>query len=111
MGNDTFVPYAVKSGTHLLSTSNENLCQENPIEIAEPTNDLTVNFPPRSLNTYIFMIAHDDDVVEAPKQEEKTASKAYYDLRGRRTDKPSGLVIEQRADGTVRKVLRKPSAL
>ena len=105
------LPYAVKSGTHLLSTSNENLCQENPIEIAEPTNDLTVNFPPRSLNTYIFMIAHDDDVVEAPKQEEKTASKAYYDLRGRRTDKPSGLVIEQRADGTVRKVLRKPSAL
>ena len=49
------LPFKVKSGTHLLSTANDNLCQELPIEINEPVDGLTVDLPARSLNTYIFM--------------------------------------------------------
>ena len=52
------LPVSVKSGIHLLSTGNEteNLCQEKPITIDEPTDEVTVELPARSLNTYIFMI-------------------------------------------------------
>ena len=49
------LPFKVKSGTHLLSTSNESLCQSTPITIDEPVQELTVSLPARSLNTYIFI--------------------------------------------------------
>ena len=52
------LPVKVKSGVHLLSTGNEtaNLCQESPIAIDEPVNELTVSLPARSLNTYISCV-------------------------------------------------------
>ena len=98
------LPFKVKGGTHLLSTSNESLCQETPITIDEPANTLTLSIPERSLNTYILMIDRDETVIDAPSQEEDKGSKTYYDLQGRRTDAPQGLYIERRADGTSRKV-------
>ena len=33
-----------------------NLCQETPIAIDEPVNEVIVSLPARSLNTYIFMV-------------------------------------------------------
>lgn len=105
------LPYNVKSGTHLLSTGNEtaNLCNETPIEIAEPTREIVVSMPARSLNTYIFMIARDEDAISAPKADDGAAtgikgSVRYYDLQGRRITNPHGIVVEQRPDGTTRKV-------
>ena len=41
------LPFKVKSGTHLLSTANDNLCQELPIEINEPVDGLTVDLSKR----------------------------------------------------------------
>ena len=95
------LPFKVKSGTHLLSTSNESLCQESPITIDEPVNSLTVSMPERSLNTYIFMI---DDGTPINEMAEDKAPQTYYDLQGRRTSEPQGVYIEKRADGTSRKV-------
>ena len=102
------LPYKVKSGIHLLSTSNENLCQQSAIDIAEPTRDLIVPMPARSLNTYIFKIARDGDGIQAPAQASKAAPASLYDLSGRRITRPSGFTIERRPDGTFRKVWRKP---
>lgn len=84
------LPVNVKSGTHLLSTGNEteNLCQTSPITIDEPTNEIVVNMPARSLNTYIFMIdqgsAAIEDVMQTAREDE-----TYYDLHGRRQDESS----------------------
>ena len=97
------LPFKVKSGTHLLSTSNESLCQETPIVIDEPVNSLTVSMPERSLNTYIFMIDR-GTAINDPSQDENKGPKNYYDLQGRRLDEPRGMHIEKRADGTSRKV-------
>lgn len=101
-------PYPVKSGTHLLSTGNEaaNLCQESPIEIAEPVKNLSVSIPGRSLSTFIFMIDREEDAIRQT-QAVAAAPEGYYDLQGRSMLRPQGLLIEKRADGTVRKVYRK----
>ena len=86
------LPEMVKSGTHLLSTGNEtaNLCKETPITIDEPTKEIAISMPPRSLNTYIFMIAHDEDAIEDVKQAEQPIVKAinnkWFDLQGHRYD-------------------------
>ena len=88
------LPVEVKSGTHLLSTGNEteNLCQEKPITIDEPTNNLVVEMPARSLNTYIFMIAKDENGIEEVKQTNQQPDNGnwsqgnYFDLRGQRYD-------------------------
>ena len=102
------LPFAVKSGTHLLSTSNKDLCKESAIEIAEPTKEVMVSMPARSLNTYIFMLSHDEDAIRTPLTDGgKVAIQAWFDLSGRRISTPSGLFLEQRTDGTVRKVVRK----
>lgn len=105
------LPFKVKSGTHLLSTSNESLCQETPIDIDEPVKDITVSLPGRSLNTYIFIIAQDEtgieDVMEAKTEGNDQARRESYDLQGRRLTVPQGLHIERRADGSARKVLTK----
>ncbi len=109
------LPYKVKSGTHLLSTGNEtaNLCQSSPITIEEPVKELVVSMPERSLNTYIFMIDHEEtgieEINELPIDNSQmvhgiSSDSKYFDLRGRRMLMPHGLCIEQRADGTSRKV-------
>ena len=83
------LPIEVKSGVHLLSTGNEtaNLCQESPITIDEPTKDITVDMPARSLNTYIFMINREDDTaIENLNADSNLNDKAgaIYSLNGQR---------------------------
>ena len=103
------LPYKVKSGVHVLSTGNEaeNLCQQSEIAIGEPTSDVTVPMPARSLNTYVFII--DSDVTGIKEldnvQTDNGQTVQYYDLHGRRLDAPKGLCIEHRPDGTSRKVI------
>ena len=102
------LPYKVKSGVHLLSTGNEtaNLCQQQPIDISEPTAEITVPMPARSLNTYIFMIEDGAASIDNPKAtNNKQARRTYYDMQGRRLDTPRGLCIERTADGTAKVVL------
>ena len=104
------LPFAVKSGTHLLSTGNEteNLCQEQAIDISESAQDLMVSMPARSLNTYIFLIDQGSTAIEelpAPQDDEQ---KTYYDLRGRRLDRPHGLCIEKSAYGGSRVIMARP---
>ena len=99
------LPVKVKSGVHLLSTSNESLCQETPITIDEPVQELTVELPARSLNTYIFMIDNEETAIRELKSENSQSSKVeYFDLQGRRITEPQGMYIEKRSDGTSRKV-------
>ncbi|MBR4365822.1 MAG: endo-1,4-beta-xylanase xyn5A [Bacteroidaceae bacterium] len=100
------LPYKVKSGTHLLSTSNsiEDLCQEIPIEIDEPVSDITVSMPARSLNTYIFMIDNESSAIRNVESDDEDGPKTYYDLQGRLTEQPHGLCIEKSANGSTRKV-------
>ena len=99
------LPYQVKSGTHLLSTGNEpeNLCLESPIAIDEPTKEVIVPMPARSLNTYIFMIDKGSTAIEE-RAVDTDDTKVYYDIHGRRLDTPKGLCIEKSADGSSRKV-------
>ena len=101
------LPYKVKNGIHWLSTGNETnkLCQKTPIDIEEPTKELIVSMPERSLNTYIFTIEQENTPVAELPQPAPQAPKAYFDLKGRRMQKPFGLCIEQRADGSFRKVI------
>ena len=102
------LPVSVKSGEHLLSTGNEtkNLCQKSAIEIDEPTKEVVVKMPARSLNTYIFMIDNGDTAVRDLQPEtRKTAKSRYYDLLGRPLTAPRGLCIERRPDGSTRKVI------
>jgi glucuronoarabinoxylan endo-1,4-beta-xylanase len=103
------LPVKVESGTHLLSTGNEteNLLQQLTIDIAEPTNVITVDMPARSLNTYIFMIDKSTTGVKELKLSENSNDKTYYDLHGRRLDTPHGLCIEKRADGSSSKIFIK----
>ena len=100
------LPFKVKSGVHLLSTGNEteNLCQETPIAIDEPVSELTVNWPARSLNTYIFMIDKGDTAIENVQHHTGDGPTTYYDLYGRRLEKPHGLCVEKHADGSSRVV-------
>ena len=99
-------PYKVKSGTHLLSTSNESLCQRTEIDIAEPVQEVKVSLPARSLNTYIFIIDRPEtNVIVTPVK--KVGKVAYYDLQGRRLKVSKGICIEQRSDGTSRKIFIK----
>ena len=105
------LPVRVKSGTHLLSTGNEakNLCQNIPIAIDEPTQEINVELPARSLNTYIFMIDKDETAVEGLAQGNSSDedSKTYYDLQGRRLPIPQGLCVERSASGSSKIVVKK----
>ena len=102
------LPYKVKSGVHILSTGNEkeNLCQESVIDITEPTDNLILDMPARSLNTYILMIDKGSTAIKEQWAEDAEL-KTYYDLHGRRLDTPHGLCIERSANGESRKVLIK----
>ena len=98
------LPYKVKSGSLLKSTANNDLCKSTPIDIAEPTSELTLPVAARSLNTYIFMIDRSSTAIEELPQPSAEGPKTYYDLQGRRMDAPRGLCIERRADGTSKAV-------
>ena len=102
------LPYPVKSGTQLVSTGNdkESLCQEQTVEIAEPTDLVTIPLPPRSLSTIVLTIDEGMGIKELNPHTGKEI-KAYYDLQGRRLEKPHGLCIEKYADGTSKKVIIK----
>ena len=99
------LPCNVTDCEMLLSWGNERdeLCQKYPIEVAEPTNKLTVELPAECLATYIFKIANDGTGIKELTHA-AAGSKTYYDLQGRRLAQPKGLCIEQNADGTSRKV-------
>ncbi len=95
------LPVKVKSGVHLLSTSNESLCKESPITIDEPVQELTVSLPERSFNTYIFIIDRDETGIHQAQTTHAVSSKSkFYDLQGRPMTTPHGLCIEQRPDGS-----------
>lgn len=100
------LPVNVKSGIHLKSTGNEteNLCQELPLTIDKPTNEVIVELPGRSFNTYILMIDQGSAAIEELKQNDEEGAKTYYDLHGRQLDTPHGLCIERTANGNSRKV-------
>ena len=76
------LPFKVKSGTHLKSTGNEteNLCQEAPITIEESTDEILVEMPPYSLNTYIFIRDNVETAIEEKKQTELPDIITYYDI-------------------------------
>ena len=104
------LPVKVKSGTHLLSTGNEakNLCQNIPIAIDEPTQEIMVEMPARSLNTYIFTIDDSETAVEGLAQGgSDEGSKIYYDLQGRKLPLPRGLCVERTANGTSKIVMKR----
>ena len=100
------LPYKVKSGQHWLSTGNEtaNLCQKSNIDIEEPTKEVKVKAPARSLNTYIFIIDREETPVREVAKTQKQGAKTYIDLRGNRLSKPKGLCIEQTPNGTSKKI-------
>ena len=77
------LPAKVKSGVHICSTSNESLCQESPITIDEPIQELTVEVPARSMNTYILMIDNPADGIEDIQVADITSHSGWYDLSGR----------------------------
>ena len=104
------LPFKVKSGIRIMSTSNESLCQVDTIDIDEPVKQLTVNMPERSLNTYIFTIFREEDETDIthPQITDKEAvDRKYFDLKGRPTPTPHGIVIEQREDGSSRKIYKR----
>ena len=94
----------MKSGTHLVSTGNDALVQQSTIDISEPIDELLVEKPARSLNTYIFIIDQGSAAIKNFTQPVFEMPKTYYDLGGRRLSSPRGLCIERRADGASRKV-------
>lgn len=98
------LPYDVKSGVCLQSTSNESLCKELPVTIGEPVQNLTLDIPARSLNTFIFQIDNGSAAISDLRKEDGNEVKAYYDLRGHRLTVPKGCCIEKWADGSTRKV-------
>ena len=99
-------PEEVKSGVHVLSTSNESLCKKSTVELAEPIRTVTVSMPANSLNTYVFMIAREETGIVAPQEETGISDGRgrYYDLQGSAIAVPNGLYLEQNADGSFRKV-------
>jgi glucuronoarabinoxylan endo-1,4-beta-xylanase len=103
------LPYKVKSGTQLQSTGNETseLCQTSEIPIEEPTQEVKIVMPERSLNTYIFMIDRGTTAIREASKTEDDRPVGYYDLQGRRMETPRGLCIEKRADGSSKVVFKR----
>ncbi len=101
-----YMPFNVKSCTHILSTGNEkeNLCQESTVDMAEPAKYVTINIPGNSLSTFILMKDNEETVIRDLDAEALNAPPTYYDMQGRRISNPHGLYIEKRADGTTKKV-------
>lgn len=103
------LPFEVMSGIHIVSTSNESLCKQSTIEIEEPTKDITIPMPERSLNTFIFMIYNKETGIrEVEKQEcNETVIGESYDLQGRPSTKSRGIIIQKGKDGKVKKVIKR----
>ena len=100
------LPYKVKSGTLLVSTGNEpeNLCQEKPITIDEPTDEVLITMSPRSFNTLILMLDQGNLAINDQELTQHASAATYYDLHGRKLDAPQGLCIEKYPDGSSRKI-------
>ena len=98
------LPYAVESGVHLLSTEQQDR-ELLPIDIAEPTKEIVVSLPARSLNTYIFKLDKGTLAISDQRSTFNVQRSTYYDLHGRRLDHPHGLVIERTPEGQTRKLL------
>ena len=98
------LPYAVESGVHLLSTEQQDR-ELLPIDIAEPTKEIVVSLPARSLNTYIFKLDKGALAISDQRSTFNVQRSTYYDLHGRRLDHPHGLVIERTSEGQTRKLL------
>ena len=106
-------PFNVTGGEKLISWGNEvdELCQKETLTIGETLiideseQELTVDLPAESLVTYIFKLDSGTTAIKELNQTDYVGPKIYYDLQGRRLDKPHGLCIERRADGTSRKVI------
>ena len=99
------LPYQVKSGIRILSTSNESLCQEKPVTIEEPIDELILDIPPRSVNTFIFTIDNANTAISELPTSIDEGPCTYYDLQGNRLLTPRGICIEKSADGSSRKVI------
>ena len=111
-------PFKVASGEMLISWGNEadELCQKMDLVIGESLDEddalvideeartVTVVLPAQSICTYIFKLENGSAAIKELTQTDYTGPKTYYDLQGRRLDKPRGLCIERHADGTSRKV-------
>lgn len=104
------LPAMVDSCLYIRSTGNEksNLCQQVPVTIEEPLKEIVIPIPASSVNTFIFNVSHEEETAILPIEDSpltRTHS-TYYDMLGRRTTAYNGLLIEKRADGTTRKILR-----
>jgi glucuronoarabinoxylan endo-1,4-beta-xylanase len=86
-------------------TIGESLDEDDALVIDKEENQLTVVLPSQSLCTYIFKLDSGNAAIKDLEQADYTGPKTYYDLQGRRLDKPQGLCIERHADGTSRKVI------
>ncbi|MBO4850843.1 MAG: BspA family leucine-rich repeat surface protein [Prevotella sp.] len=95
------LPCKVKSGIHLLSTANDALLQELPINISQPVSELTVTTPARSLNTYIFIIDDGPGPYLAVSEDGKTATFYLDDKKSERTGTVIGLDAYEGLDTSV----------
>ena len=100
------LPYNVKSGSLWLSTGNESdkLCQKSELEMAESTKEYLYTMPAQSLNTFIFMIDRGSTAIAEVKAQVNDGPVTYFDLQGRRLDKPQGLCVEKQPDGSSKKI-------
>ena len=112
-------PFKIASGEVLLSWGNETdeLCQKMDLVIGESLDEddalvideeegkISVVLPSKSVCTYIFKLDNGTTAIKEQKRQDVDGPKTYYDLQGRRLDKPRGLCIERHADGTSRKIL------
>ena len=111
-------PFKIASGEVLLSWGNETdeLCQkmdlvigdsldeDDALVIDEEEGKISVVLPSKSVCTYIFKLDNGTTAIKEQKRQDVDGPKTYYDLQGRRLDKPRGLCIERHADGTSRKL-------
>ena len=98
------LPFSIKSGEYIRSTSNESLCVKDDVSISKPVNTKPLRVPAKSINTYIFMIDNGQTGVIIPEAQDNAQETKYYDLHGRPISQPSGLFIERLPDGSYRKV-------
>jgi glucuronoarabinoxylan endo-1,4-beta-xylanase len=94
------LPYKVKGGVHWRSTD-DAVCQKLPIDMNEAVSTITVELPARSLNTYIFEIDREASGISEVSLGSTDIRSVYYDIHGRKLQKPYGLCIEKRSDGTI----------
>jgi len=96
-------PKEVKVGKQIISTGNDKTerCIETDIELEEPTTDVTVDQPGKSICTFIFKVYHEEDAISNIDADKALLandrfSNGIYDFSGRRLSvKPiKGLYIQ-----------------